>query len=120
MQWTDPSMIKTFSVKTFVPVAPWKTPKITLLEDALHNMPPFRGVSVNGALLRRCALSWTRLRRRSKSFLTLSIAMIRVEVAFSPCVSIHVSNIAHMDAAALCLKFPFPGRAPPIDHGARP
>ncbi len=23
---------------------PWRTPKITLLEDALHNMPPFRGV----------------------------------------------------------------------------
>jgi len=50
VQRTDPSVIKTFAVKTSVPVGPWKTRNVTLLGDALHNMPPFRGVGANTAL----------------------------------------------------------------------
>lgn len=47
---TDPATVKSFSVKTSTPVAPWRTTNVTLLGDALHNMPPFRGVGANAAL----------------------------------------------------------------------
>jgi 2-polyprenyl-6-methoxyphenol hydroxylase-like FAD-dependent oxidoreductase len=47
---TDPGTIKSFSVKTSTPVRPWRTRNVTLLGDALHNMPPYRGVGANSAL----------------------------------------------------------------------
>jgi len=47
---TDPATVKSFAVKTSTPVAPWRTTNVTLLGDALHNMPPFRGVGANTAL----------------------------------------------------------------------
>ena len=42
--------VSSFSVKTSTPVKPWKTRNVTLLGDALHNMPPYRGVGANTAM----------------------------------------------------------------------
>jgi 2-polyprenyl-6-methoxyphenol hydroxylase-like FAD-dependent oxidoreductase len=47
---SDASTVHSFSVKSSVPVRPWETRNVTLLGDALHNMPPFRGVGANAAL----------------------------------------------------------------------
>jgi 2-polyprenyl-6-methoxyphenol hydroxylase-like FAD-dependent oxidoreductase len=47
---TKPAATKSFAVKTSTEMRPWRTRNVTLLGDALHNMPPYRGVGANSAL----------------------------------------------------------------------
>jgi len=52
----DVSTVTAFSVKTAVPIPPWRTRNVTLLGDALHNMTPYRGIGANTALRDAAAL----------------------------------------------------------------
>ncbi|UQU64730.1 FAD-dependent monooxygenase [Couchioplanes caeruleus] len=39
-----------FTIKTSVPVPPWPAGRVTVLGDAIHSMPPSRGIGANTAL----------------------------------------------------------------------
>jgi 2-polyprenyl-6-methoxyphenol hydroxylase-like FAD-dependent oxidoreductase len=47
---TETPAVAPFAVKSSVPIAPWRTSRVTLLGDALHNMTPYRGIGANTAL----------------------------------------------------------------------
>ncbi len=46
----QPDTINALAIRTAVPVAPWRTQRITLLGDAIHSMTPYRGIGANVAL----------------------------------------------------------------------
>ncbi|MBV8337232.1 MAG: FAD-dependent monooxygenase [Alphaproteobacteria bacterium] len=46
----DPTTISCLPIRTSVPVAPWRTERITLLGDAIHSMTPYRGIGANVAI----------------------------------------------------------------------
>jgi salicylate hydroxylase len=44
------SEVSGFTIKTSVPVPPWPAGRVTVLGDAIHSMPPSRGIGANTAL----------------------------------------------------------------------
>ena len=46
----DPTTISCLPIRTSLPVAPWRTGRITLLGDAIHSMTPYRGIGANVAI----------------------------------------------------------------------
>lgn len=46
----DPTTISCLPIRTSVPIAPWRTERITLLGDAIHSMTPYRGIGANVAI----------------------------------------------------------------------
>src|SRR5271166_3378984 len=46
----DPTTISCLPIRTSVPVAPWRTGRVTLLGDAINSMTPYRGIGANVAI----------------------------------------------------------------------
>jgi 2-polyprenyl-6-methoxyphenol hydroxylase-like FAD-dependent oxidoreductase len=46
----DPTTIACLPIRSSVPIASWRTERITLLGDAIHSMTPYRGIGANVAL----------------------------------------------------------------------
>jgi salicylate hydroxylase len=46
----DPTTISCLPIRTSVPIAPWRTGRITLPGDAIHSMTPYRGIGANVAI----------------------------------------------------------------------
>src|SRR5215469_9400118 len=47
---TDPTTVSCLPIRTSVPVAPWRTGRVTFLGDAIHAMTPYRGIGANVAI----------------------------------------------------------------------
>jgi salicylate hydroxylase len=46
----DPTTISCLPIRTSIPIAPWRTERVTLLGDAIHSMTPYRGIGANVAI----------------------------------------------------------------------
>jgi 2-polyprenyl-6-methoxyphenol hydroxylase-like FAD-dependent oxidoreductase len=50
VELSDPTTLSCLTIRTSMPVAQWRTQRITLLGDAIHSMTPYRGVGANVAI----------------------------------------------------------------------
>ena len=50
VQLADADTINAIAIRTSVPIAAWRTQRVTLLGDAIHAMTPYRGIGANVAL----------------------------------------------------------------------
>jgi 2-polyprenyl-6-methoxyphenol hydroxylase-like FAD-dependent oxidoreductase len=50
VELADPTTISCLPIRTSIPVAPWRTGRVTLLGDAIHSMTPYRGIGANVAI----------------------------------------------------------------------
>ncbi|QHV95691.1 FAD-dependent oxidoreductase [Spirosoma endbachense] len=46
----DESSLTRLAIKTMLPIQPWVTSRVTMLGDAVHNMPPLYGMGANMAM----------------------------------------------------------------------
>jgi 2-polyprenyl-6-methoxyphenol hydroxylase-like FAD-dependent oxidoreductase len=71
---TDPQTVQFLRIHTAVPVEPWPAGPVTLLGDAIHSMPPSRGIGANTAL-RDASLLRTKLVEADRNRVDLTTAI---------------------------------------------
>lgn len=86
---TEPSTVIATPLRIATPVAPWESQNITLLGDAIHSMPPTRGIGGNTAL------------RDAQLLCQKLIAVARQEQTQASALKEYVTEMLHYSFAAV-------------------
>jgi 2-polyprenyl-6-methoxyphenol hydroxylase-like FAD-dependent oxidoreductase len=86
---TEPSTVITTPLRIATPVAPWESQNITLLGDAIHSMPPTRGIGGNTAL------------KDAQLLCQKLIAVVRQEQTQASALKEYVTEMLHYSFAAV-------------------